>query len=67
MGMAGIFEQLTRSKKQVLFMCQHIRPSDIKALELQAARKIVGEVFRAETEDVEEIIQARIAGLKGIY
>jgi hypothetical protein len=65
--MAGIIEQLMRSKKQVLFVSQYIRPVDIKAQELQVAKEILGEVFGAESEDVEEMIQARIAKLRGLY
>jgi hypothetical protein len=66
-AMAGIFEQLIKSKKQVLFVNQYIRPVDKIAQELQAAKEILGEVFGAEPEDVDEMIQARITELKGMY
>jgi len=65
--MAGIFEQLIRSKKQALFVNPHIQPADTRALELQAAKEILGEVFGAEPEDVEGMIQTRIEELKGLY
>ena len=65
--MAGIFDQLMKSKKQVLFVGQHIRPTDTKILELQAAKEILGEVFGAEPEDVDGMITARVFELKGLY
>jgi hypothetical protein len=65
--MAGIIGQLMRSKKQVLFVSQQIRPVDIKAQELQVAKEILGEVFGAGPQDVDEMIQARIGELKGRY
>jgi hypothetical protein len=65
--MAGLIEQLMRSKKQVLFVSQQIRSVDIRVQELQMAKEILGEVFGAELDDVEEMIQARIAELKGLY
>jgi hypothetical protein len=65
--MAGIFEQLIKSKKRVFFVTQHIQPADTKTLELQAAKEILGEVFGAEPEDIRGMIQARIEELKGHY
>jgi hypothetical protein len=65
--MAGIFDQLMKSKKQVLFVSQHIPSADTRVLELQVAKEILGEVFGAEPEDVDEMIQARITELKGLY
>ena len=65
--MAGIFEQLIRSKKQVLFVSQHIRPVCTRVLELHAAKEILGEVFGARPEDIEEMIQAKIEELNGLY
>jgi hypothetical protein len=35
--MTRIFEQLIRSKKQILFVSQRIQPIDSRVLELQAA------------------------------
>ena len=65
---AGIFELLIKShKKQVLFVSQHILPVDTRVLELHAAKEILGEVFGAKPEDVDEMIQARIEELKGLY
>ena len=46
---------------------QHIRPVDIKSQELQAAKEILGEVFGAGPQDVDEMIRARIGELKGRY
>ncbi len=54
-----------RQKKQVLFVSQRIQPVDSRALELQIAKEILQEVFRAGPEDVEEMIQVRITELKG--
>jgi hypothetical protein len=57
--MAGIFEQLINSKKQVLFVSQHVQPIDIMAQELQAAKEILGEVFGSGPQDVDEMIKAK--------
>jgi hypothetical protein len=65
--MAGIFNQLMKSKKQVLFVRQHVQPVDTKPLELQDAKEILAEIFRTEPEDVDGMIQARIEELKGLY
>jgi hypothetical protein len=65
--MAGTFEQLINSKKQVLFVSQHVQPIDIMAQELQAAKEILGEVFGSGPQDVDEMIKARISELKGLY
>jgi hypothetical protein len=65
--MAGIFEQLKKSKKQAFFVGQHIQPVNNKPLELQTAKEILGEIFGAEPEDVEGMIQARIEELNGLY
>jgi hypothetical protein len=62
--MAGIFDQLMKSKKQVLFVSQHIQPTDTRVLELQVAKEILSEVFGAGPEDVDGMIKARISGLK---
>ncbi len=65
--MAGIFEQLIRSKRQVLYVTQRSQPIDPMTLELQTAKEILQEVFGAGPEDIEEMIQAKIAELKGLY
>ena len=65
--MAGTFEQLINSKKQVIFVSQHVQPIDIMAQELQAAKEILGEVFGSGPQDVDEMIKARIGELKGLY
>jgi hypothetical protein len=65
--MAGTFEQLINSKKQVLFVSQHVQPIDIMAQELQAAKEILGEVFGSGPQNVDEMIKARIGELKGLY
>jgi hypothetical protein len=65
--MAGTFEQLINSKKQVLFVSQHVQPIDIMAQELQAAKEILGEVFGSGPQDMDEMIKARIGELKGLY
>jgi hypothetical protein len=56
--MAGIFDQLMKPRKQVLFLGQHIQPTDTK---------ILGEVFGAEPEDVDGMIKARVSGLMELY
>jgi hypothetical protein len=65
--MAGIFEQLIRSKRQVLNVSQRSQPADPRAQELQTAKEILQEVFSARPEDVDEMIQAKITELKGMY
>ena len=41
-------------------MSQHIRPVGTRVLELHAAKEILGEVFGARPEDIDEMIQAKI-------
>jgi hypothetical protein len=65
--MAGIFELLINSKKQVLFVTQHVRPVGTRVLELQAAKEILGEVSGSGPQDVDEMIKASIGELKGLY
>jgi hypothetical protein len=65
--MAGIFDQLIKSKKQALFVNQHVQPVDPRVLELRVAKEILGEVFGAEPEDVDEMIQAKIGEFRGLY
>jgi len=67
MGMAEILKQLMKSKKQAIFVSQHIQPVDTKTLELQAAKEILSEVFGTKPEDVDGMIQARVAELRGVY
>jgi hypothetical protein len=65
--MAGIFEQLIKPNEQVISMPQSSNEGDALVQELKAAKEILQEIFGAEPEDVEEMIQARIAELKGLY
>jgi len=65
--MAGILNQLRKSKKQVMFVNHRIPPADTRSLELQAAKEILAEVFGAGPEDVDGMIQARLAELRGVY
>jgi hypothetical protein len=51
--MAGVLEQLIRPQKRAVVYC---RP---KALELQAAKEILAEVFRVRLSEVDEMIQNR--------
>jgi len=46
---------------------QRMQPADTRVLELQVAKEILQEVFGAGPEDVEEMIQAKIAELNGLY
>ena len=48
--MAGILEQLFRPQKKVMGQ---------KAMELEAAREILAEVFRVRLSEVDEMIQNR--------
>ena len=64
--MVGIFDQLIKSRKQVLFVSQH-QPADTRVQELQVAKEILGEVFGSGPQDVDEMIKARIGALKGLY
>ncbi len=48
--MAGVFGQLIRSRK---------RSMSQKAMELEAAREILAEVFRIKLSEVDEMIQSR--------
>ena len=48
--MAGILEQLFRPQKKVMGQ---------KAMELEAAREILAEVFRVRLSEVDEMIQCR--------
>jgi len=48
--MAGVHEQLFRPQKKVMSQ---------KAMELEAAREILAEVFRIRLSEVDEMIQSR--------
>jgi hypothetical protein len=48
-------------------MPQSSNEGDVLIQELKAAKEILQEIFGAEPKDVEEMIQARIAELKGLY
>ena len=48
--MAGVLEQLFRSQKKVMGQ---------KAMELEAAREILAEVFRVRLSEVDEMIRSR--------
>lgn len=48
--MAGVLEQLIRPQKKVMSQ---------KAMELEAAREILAEVFRVRISEVDEMIQNR--------
>ena len=65
--MARTFEQLIKSMEQVLSMPQSSNDGDALVQELKAAKEILQEIFGAEPKDAEEMIQARIAELKGLY
>ena len=51
--MAGILERLSWPRKKT------VHHSDLKAMELEAAREILAEVFRVRLSDVDEMIQNR--------
>ena len=51
--MAGILDQLIRPRKKT------VHHSDLKAIELEAAREILAEVFKVRLSEVDEMIQNR--------
>ncbi len=50
--MAGVFEQLIRQQNRVVHR-------DLKAMELEAAKEILAEVFRVRLSEVDEMIRCR--------
>ncbi len=59
--MAGVFEQLIRPQNKAVHR-------DLKAMELEAAKEILAEVFRVRISEVDEMIQNRfeVAGNEDI-
>jgi hypothetical protein len=51
--MAGVFEHLTGCHKRAIYR-------GLEAMELQAAKEILAEVFRINLEEVEEMISSRL-------
>ena len=51
--MAGILERLSWPRKKT------VHHSDLKAMELEAAREILAEVFRVKLSEVDEMIENR--------
>jgi transcriptional regulator CtsR len=49
--MAGVLEQLFRPQKKAMH--------DLKAMELEAAREILAEIFRVRPSEVDEMIRNR--------
>ena len=56
--MAGILDQLIRPQKRAV-----VSRSDLKAMELEAAREILAEVFRVRLSEVDEMIQNRFQAI----
>ncbi len=50
--MAGVFEQLIRPQQKTVL-------HDMKAMELEAAKEILAEVFRIRLSEVDEMIRCR--------
>ena len=50
--MAGVFEQLIRPQQKTIYQ-------DLKAMELEAAKEILAEVFRIRLSEVDEMIRCR--------
>jgi len=50
--MAGVFEQLFRPQQKTIYQ-------DRKAMELEAAKEILAEVFRIRLSEVDEMIRCR--------
>jgi len=51
--MAGVFQQRTRRHKKAAMR-------DIEAMELEAAKEILAEVFRIDLAEVEDMISSRL-------
>ena len=50
--MAGVLEQLFRPQQKTIYQ-------DMKAMELEAAKEILAEVFRIRLSEVDEMIRCR--------
>ena len=50
--MAGVLEQLIRPQQRTVYQ-------DMKAMELEAAKEILAEVFRVRLSEVDEMIRCR--------
>jgi len=50
--MAGVLEQLIRPQQRTVYQ-------DMKAMELEAAKEILAEVFRVRISEVDEMIRCR--------
>ena len=50
--MAGVLEQLFRPQQKTIYQ-------DLKAMELEAAKEILAEVFRIRLSEVDEMIRCR--------
>ena len=51
--MAGVLEQLIRQQNRVVYR-------SLKAMELEAAKEILAEVFHTRPADIEDMIQRRL-------
>ena len=60
--MAGVFEQLIRPQNKAVHR-------DLKAMELEAAKEILAEVFRVRLSEVDELIRCRfeVAGNEDVH
>jgi hypothetical protein len=58
--MAGVFELIKGSQRQLVGRHGAVSRADSKALELQAAMEILAEVFRVRLSEVDEMIQGRL-------
>lgn len=52
LSMAGVLEQLIRQQNRVVYR-------SLKAMELEAAKEILAEVFRIPLSEVDEMIRSR--------
>ena len=59
--MAGVLERLLRSQKHQVKPGLTLDEASLKAIELQTAKEILAEVFRASPSDVEDMIQKRLS------
>ncbi len=58
--MAGVLERIRWPQKKLVVGQSSSAPrSDLRILELQAAKEILAEIFRVRISDVEEMIQNR--------
>ena len=59
--MAGVLERIKRPHRHLIKSGLTLDEASLKAIELQTAKEILAEVFRASPSDVEDMIQKRLS------